>query len=376
MTSHVQVLYTALFLSIIGTGGVYMGSNPSSQPAELSHIIRVATPKLVITEPSALSTVLSTASREGVPIQNILVLDDKTIDEIVFLLLTPDAAQPAGFSSHGHFLQLLCHGESHWRILANENESKSTPAAMFSTSGTSGLPKAAVLSHHAIIAQHQSIAYTTPYTVRRLMALPMFHLFGALYTHLFPVRYSQPLYVLPQFAVSQFLETVHRHKISETYLVPTMIQIITKALITAQESLRSLRFVGVAGAPIDALSMQRFQEGLHPEACAGQIWGMTEVGVAFKNRYCSRSMQSDLGSVGSVTPGYEIRLLDKETNQVIYCDDCPGQLYVRGAGLFSGYKNVQDENEDGWFCTGDLAYRKDHRYYIVGRKKELIKVRG
>lgn len=352
-----------------------MGSNPLSQPDELNHILRISSPKVIITEPSALPTVLSTALKNGVQKQNILVLDDDAIDYIVRLLATPDTALPTE-EPQGQFSRLLSHGQSQWKTIPDKTSSESTPAAMFLTSGTSGLPKAAVLSHGAIIAQHQGIAMPAPYTVRRIIALPMYHLFGALWAHIFPIRYGQPLYVLPQFTSSQFLEAVHRYQISETYLVPTMVHIINQAPSSFQDSLRSLRFVGVAGAPIDRCSLQRFQDALHPNGCVSQLWGMTEVGVAFHNRPRLRREQQDLDSIGCLSPGYEALLVNEDTTQVDG-DGCTGQLYVRGEGLFMAYHDHSTgKDENGWFCTGDIAYRSGSLYFIVGRKKELIKVRG
>ena len=142
--------------------------------------------------------------------------------------------------------------------------------------------------------------------------------------------------------------------------------------------LTSLRYIGVAGAPIDRASMTTFQELLHPDACAGQVWGMTECGVVFQHRYPShgRTGQGDLGSIGRVIPGWEAKLVSGASR--VEADEVSGQLYVKGAGLFTGYLGRSETTVDGegWFDTGDVAYVKNGEYFIVGRTKELIKVRG
>ncbi|KAJ5101837.1 hypothetical protein NUU61_004059 [Penicillium alfredii] len=379
-----SILYPALFFGIIGAGGVYMGSNPRSQPQELDHIVGLAEPKLILTTKEALPTVLEVAAGRGLSSDQVCLVDERAVDHCAQLFLWYELGFPApapgqffsrtGADAHAFNLaHLLCHGERDWRMLTDKATVQSTPAAMFSTSGTGGLPKAGVLSHHALVSHHRSIQYDTPFPVSRLMSLPMFHLFGALWTHLFPVRYGHPLFVLPRFEISQFFATVQRFQISETYLVPAIVHAINRSPLPVSEYLASLRYVGVAGAPIDGPSMQEFGNLLHPFAFAHQLWGMTEVGVIFQNRY---GQHGDPGSIGSVLSGYEVRLVDHDGN-IVHEDNCAGELYVRGAGLLLEYKGRTDaKDQQGWFRTGDVVYKQQGQYFIVGRTKELIKVRG
>ncbi|KAE8350577.1 hypothetical protein BDV28DRAFT_36382 [Aspergillus coremiiformis] len=377
-----SILYPALFYAIIGAGGIFMGSNPSSQPQELEHILELGNPKLILTSPDALSTVLNvSADRDMLPSQVCLVDESATSNLAQLLLLGPLAYAAAiapylpqsGDSYHLNFAHLLGYGETDWLSFNDEVTAKSTPAAMFSTSGTGGLPKAALLSHHAIVSHHLSIHYSVPYQVTRLMSLPMFHLFGALWAHIFPIRYGQPLYVLPRFDIAKFVAAVYQYQITETYMVPLMIHEFNRCAFQVADYFQSLRYVGVSGAPIDGPSMQQFQELLHVDATASQLWGMTEVGVVFQNRY---GEPGNSGSIGRLVPGYEIRLVGQNGNLVLD-DNKPGELYVRGSGLLIGYKGQDDAKDaQGWFRTGDVAYVNDGLYFIVGRTKELIKVRG
>lgn len=190
-----------------------------------------------------------------------------------------------------------------------------------------------------------------------------------------------------------FLDAVKRYQISETYLVPVVVHALNQApaSLNAINSLSSLRYIGLSGAPIDRDSMAAFQEILHPNACAGQVWGMTECGVVIQNRYpeTGRQGQGDLGSIGRVLPGYEAKLTstalageigdEKPSGEIVEGLNVSGQLHVRGPGLFSEYLGQQESvvDDEGWFSTGDVAYMNaDGEYVIVGRTKELIKVRG
>ncbi|KAE8148971.1 hypothetical protein BDV25DRAFT_157237 [Aspergillus avenaceus] len=377
-----SILYPALFFSIIGAGGVFMGSNSRSQPQELEHILQLAKPKLIITCREALTQVLNASASRGMLASQVCLVDESAPAHVAQLLLSGPLAYAtaiAPYLPHGgdgyllNFAHLLGYGESDWISFNNEVIAKSTPAAMFSTSGTGGLPKAAVLSHHAMISHHLSIYYDVPYEVSRLMSLPMFHLFGALWTHIFPIRYGQPLFILPRFDIAQYMMAVYQYQITEAYMVPAMIHSFNRCALPVADYFSSLRYVGVAGAPIDGPSLQHFGSLLNADAQASQIWGMTEVGVVFQNRYGD---PGNAGSIGRLVPGYEVRLLGQDGNAVLD-QNKPGELYVRGSGLLLGYKGRDDaKDEQGWFRTGDVAYVNNGLYYIVGRTKELIKVRG
>ncbi|OJJ71092.1 hypothetical protein ASPBRDRAFT_179133 [Aspergillus brasiliensis CBS 101740] len=376
-----NVLYTAIFLAIIGAGGVYMGSNPHSQLQELNHTVSLTHPKWIITEPEGLSTVLAIADKHKLADDHVILLDNTTLTETIRFVHDPSVPPPSPQTTDkSTLLALLSHGTSPPLPIPDAATAASTPAALYSTSGTTGLPKAAVLSHGSLMAQHASIAHCPPYPVTRLISLPIFHLFSSLWTHLFPIRYGEPLYLQREFQLPLFLSTVHRYQITETYLVPAMVHMLNQAPATleATSRLSSLRYIGVAGAPIDRASMATFQDMLHPDACAGQVWGMTECGVVFQQRYPTngRQGQGDLGSIGPVTAGCEARLVSGA--DVVKDDEVPGQLYVRGACLFTGYlgRNESVVDAEGWFDTGDVAYVKNGEYFIVGRTKELIKVRG
>lgn len=392
----VQVLYTAFFLAIIGSGGIYMGSNPQSQPDELAHIVQLVKPRFIITEDEPLSTVVKVVEHNNIPAHHIFVLNEAAFTATINFA-QGEALPSLPSNESTPFLSLLCHGCAD-PITMDDQTAKSTPAALYSTSGTTGLPKAAVLTHANLIAQHESIFYLVPYEVIRLNCLPSFHLFSSLWAHLFPIRYGHPIYIMRGFQIPAFLDVVQKYQISETYLVPAMVHMLNQTASTKDivPKLESLRYLGIAGAPIDGASMELFHKSLHPNACAGQIWGMTECGVVFQHRFCDKERgqtQGHLGSIGVVAPAWQVRILASPKGssnvnmQEIQCErgilveeaTLPGQLHVRGAGVFSGYLGLDHDtvDEEGWFDTGDVAYcNASGEYFIVGRTKELIKVLG
>ncbi|RAH75582.1 adenylate-forming enzyme AfeA [Aspergillus aculeatinus CBS 121060] len=377
--------HSALFFSILGAGNVYIGAGPDSPPLELDNVVKAGEPKLIITTSAALATVLEVTSARGIAAKQVCVFSEDTI--LSFLhspdTLTPEkppitttTPQPIPLTT------LLTHGTSPWTPLT-ATQAHATPASMFCTSGTSGLPKAAILSHTNMITHHLSSHYPTPnpVTTSRLIAIPMHHLYGAVWTHIFPIRYGSPVYSLPRFEIHAFLQAIHAHQITNTYLVPAMVHILTQTTLPITLKLASLRYCLVSAAPIDVPALDRLQSLLtHPSAIVTQNWGMTETGLVFLSP--ATDTVHDKASIGRVRgDGVEVRLVDpRDHGAVIEEDGRAGEMWVRGPGIFLGYKNRPDSNDDkeegGWFRTGDMVFRKQGLYYLFGRVKEIIKVRG
>jgi acyl-CoA synthetase (AMP-forming)/AMP-acid ligase II len=157
-----QIYYSILFLGIIAAGGIFAGTNPSYTQFELIHHIKTAKTKFFITEPEMLQNALAAAKESGIPESRVWIFD-----------VLGDSL-PAGFKS---WKELLNHGEKDWVRFDDEKTSRNTAAARLFSSGTTGLPKAASLSHYNLVAQHTLVheADPRPWKVKRLLALPMFH---------------------------------------------------------------------------------------------------------------------------------------------------------------------------------------------------------
>ena len=270
-------------------------------------------------------------------------------------------------------VDLLSHGEADWIRFSNEAVAKSTPAAMFSTSGTSGLPKAAVLSHFALVSQHLSITPESHYKVSRLICLPFCYILAAAYLHIFAVRLGQPVFVMRRYQAQRFVDLIARFGITDTYMAPPMVNDLNKSFLPLADRLQSLRFILVGGAPIGVDMMQALEAQLHPSATLSQIWGTTETGPVTLHQFPAQDGCD--GSIGRPLPGYEMRLLDNFGNMILE-DNQPGEAQVRYAGMMIGYKNQPPHPMGEWYSTGDTMTRVNGKYFVVGRIKELIKVNG
>ncbi|CAG5179422.1 uncharacterized protein ALTATR162_LOCUS9247 [Alternaria atra] len=369
-----SIYYPMIVLGIIGAGAIYTGTNPGYTRWEIEHALRSSGAKMVICDEEVLSNGMTVAAEAcGLSTEQILTLDDTAIQDSLQQLM----------DGHRSWRTLLTHGEADWQRFDDEKTSRETVAGLFFSSGTTGLPKLTKLSHYNLIAQHMLIfeANPRPYILKRLIALPMFHAATAPSTHISPLRAGHQQVVMRRYEPKLFLEMVEKHQITDLTLVPPQVTSMLALPLSGDEKRRMLASVrwGLGGAAyLDATTQKRFQNLLPPGSPFTQIWGMTEVS-------CFGSIfpwpeEDSTGSVGKFVPNLDVKLLDDEGRDIT-AYDVRGELAVRGPTVTSGYVGVareRDFDEEGYFRTGDVLYcnGKTKLWYMVDRKKELIKVRG
>ena len=147
MNSFNDIHYPIFFQGLIGAGGVFTGVNPAYTPYELAHTLKIAKVKWILTQPNLLDGVVKAAGQINLPKERILIFNPN--------------AEP-GASGFMQWNDLLQHGEQDWVRFDDLETSKNTSAARLFSSGTTGLPKAADLSHYNLIAQHTLVYETNP----------------------------------------------------------------------------------------------------------------------------------------------------------------------------------------------------------------------
>ena len=352
---------------IVASGGIFTGTNPGYLQYELAHAIRAAVVKYVVTEPEMLQTVLQAAEITGLPRKNILIFDHDKKQNI-----------PSGFSS---WRSLLSHGEEDWVTLSNPEECKTTVIARLFSSGTTGLPKVAQFTHYNFIAQHiQTNDWKPkPYIQRRLIPVPMFHVAVVPTMHFSPLKNGIKVFIMRRFELETYLQNLEKHKITEMTTVPPMvIAMINSALIT-KHNLSSVKHITCGAAPLKKEPQARLTALVNKDAIFTQVWGMTETTCVVTNFPYPEA--DSTGSVGRPLPGMDIKLVDDHGKDITGYG-VRGELCVRGPTVISGYLDAKATAEswdsDGFFHTGDIVYCEEEtgKWYIVDRKKELIKVRG
>lgn len=230
----------------------------------------------------------------GIRASNIYLLDDP--------LETEASSGVPSWSS------LLQHGDHDWSPLTEE-QAATTIAMLYQTSGTSGMPKYAAVSHTYFMANGayiQQDCEQKPYDIRRLVALPLFHAFAGPLVHVAAIRCGTPTYILGRFSVPAYLDAIRAYQITDIPVVPSMLVDLTSHTYNQPTILSSLREVVSAGAPLTTSVATRFKPLLPARARLIQVYGLTEVGWVASTPWTS-SLASDGGNPGkgddrSLTP--------------------------------------------------------------------------
>ncbi|KAH0841104.1 hypothetical protein AYO21_06596 [Fonsecaea monophora] len=362
-------MYSMLFLGGVAAGGIFSGTNPAYQVYEIRHHIRMAQVKMFIVEPEVLGPVLEAAELEGL-----------TRDKIFIFNTRPQQDVPEGFRS---WEWLLSQGEEDWVRITDLEELQRTEVARLNTSGTTGLPKTAMQSHYNATSWHTMLhdIARVPWTVRNLYTLPGFHVATVPLVHACPLITGDQCWIMRRFELEGFLAALERHRITNIGIVPPLVIAIIMSPLRHRYSLRSLRQVKSGAAPLDAASQEKFRRLCSPDATFTQVFGMTETTGTISHFYYPGT--DDTGSVGSrFLPNTDVKLIDDKGNDIT-AYDVPGELCVRGPTVVRGYfnnpkANAEAYDAEGYLKTGDVLYcdGKTKKWYIVDRKKELIKVRG
>jgi len=247
------------------------------------------------------------------------------------------------------------------------------PLMILYTSGTTGRPKGALLSHGNFLfgAIHSLLGYGVDAGYRSLVVAPLFHI-GALAASVIPVVYAGGSLVLKDFDnPSEVLEAIAREGINYMFAVPVMYEMLTKAPRWPQADFGRVHFFIAGGAPMPVPLLRRYQEEKGVRFTQG--YGMTET-----LRLTSLDLEAAIRKAGSI--GKEVfhtwlRLVDGRGREAP--PGGVGEITVRGPTVFLGYWNRPEETaavlRDGWFHTGDLGRRDEEGFlYIVGRKKDMI----
>ena len=266
-------------------------------------------------------------------------------------------------------------------------------AVLLYTSGTSGRPKGAMLTHAALAANHEQLDRIDPPVVGPddvvLLAVPFFHAYG-LNTGLGSVAHHAATGVLTErFDPAGTLDLIERHGVTVTVGVPGMYQ-AWLAQPRAAEVLAGVRTAVCGAAPLDERVAARFRALTGRAILIG--YGLTETAPVLTTTAVSHRDKS--GSIGRPLPGVELLLrsasgtelwrdgtasVDEDLEIAESAGTDPGEIVVRGPNLFSGYwPDGRDGPDDGgWWPTGDIAYADgDGDLVLVDRIGELILVNG
>ncbi|MFE2379207.1 AMP-binding protein [Streptomyces sp. NPDC059398] len=250
------------------------------------------------------------------------------------------------------------------------------------TSGTTGFPKGATLSHHSILNNGYFVGELVGYSEQDRICLPVpfYHCFGMVMGNLAATSHGACIVIpAPSFDPGATLRAVEQERCTSLYGVPTMFIAELNHPEFASYDLSSLRTGIMAGSPCPAEVMKRVVAEMHM-AEVSICYGMTETSPVSTQTRRDDDLERRTGTTGRVLPHLEVKAVDPATGITVERGE-PGELCTRGYSVMLGYweepeRTAEVIDEGRWMHTGDLAViREDGYVQIVGRIKDMI-IRG
>jgi len=355
-------------------------ANSSYTPPELAHQWKDSQADLIFVHPALLQVTLDMFT-----LVKISPEDFKT--RIVLATHGLTAGVPSGFFTMEDFIGKgsLSQEEKFDGPDANET------ALLCYSSGTTGQPKGVESSHKNITSSLQMTSSTYPFLVHgkdlTIGLLPFYHIYGAAQILLFPYLLAVPVVVMAKYEPDHFCKTIEKYCATYINVVPPILLALAHHPSTNKYNLKSLKMLYSGAAPLGAplaTSVREKFKSVGVDVVVGQGYGLTETSP-ISHVLLPQDTERKVGSVGILLPNMEARLvneLDESPSSTDADEGEPGELWLRGPNIMKGYLNnkMATKNSitsEGWFKTGDVAIRdKEGFFYIVDRKKELIKYNG
>lgn len=335
-----------LYLATIMAGGVFLPLNTAYTDAELSYFLEDAEPRIMVCDPARAEALSQVAQAAGTA--HLLTLDAAGAGSLA--RAAADEAAP----------------------LPPVGRNAEDLAAILYTSGTTGRPKGAMLSHRALRSNAETLREAWAFSSDDVLihALPVFHTHGLFVATNIVLLSGASMIFLPRFDADRVVEALPRA--TALMGVPTFYTRLLEHPGLTREACAGMRLFVSGSAPLLPQTHEAWTKQTGHAIL--ERYGMTETNMNTSNPYRGERRP---GTVGFPLPGVELRIVEPGGTAELPRGET-GMIEVRGPNLFSGYwnkpeKTAEDMREDGFFVTGDLGMRDAEGYVqIVGRAKDLV----
>lgn len=251
------------------------------------------------------------------------------------------------------------------------------PAVVLYTSGTTGQPKGAVLTHASLTgaARAQATHYGTAESDSYLCVLPLNHVGGLTCSITAALVTCSTVVMQPTFSPAAALSAIEQHGITVVGAVPTVWQLMVSHEDFARTKTHSVRMAIVGGSNLEPALARRLTQAI-PGIRLANLYGLSEVSGGAVGSLADDCIEQISHSLGVPYPGVETRVVDTHGNAV--ADGAQGELQLRGPGTAAGYWQMPEQTAatflpDGWVATGDMVSREsDGHVRLLGRRKEMF----
>lgn len=358
--------YAIAFHAVASLGGIACTINPLYTEDEIAHQLKDSGARFLVTIPMFLEK--ANAAANGTGVEELFVFDDTGSRN-------DTTTGPGGGATA--FSSLL---ESDGKFTEPEIDPHEDLVALPYSSGTTGLPKGVMLTHHNLVAnmcQMEGLTYFCEDDTL-IAVLPMFHIYGLQVIMNMGLHQGATIVILPRFDLECFLQTLQKYEVTLAHLVPPIVLALSKHPVVDQYPLPKLKTIFSGAAPLDENLTRACMNRLGCEVRQG--YGMTETSPVTHSSPPAPD-QVKFGSVGIAAPNTECKIIDLETGATLGPNQ-EGEVCVRGPQIMKGYLNRPDAtaatiDDEHWLHTGDIGYADaDGHFFIVDRAKELIKYKG
>ena len=370
---------------ILKAGAISVGTNFLYTSAEIESQLRDAKPKIVIACTDLVKKPIKrdlyqgfNETRSNLDVEKVITTSVTEFLPGIKKRLAFVKVKKRNFDNTMDFMEVLNSGEN---TRPKDVTSTSDIAALQYTGGTTGKAKGAMLTHKNIITQVEMVCEWVKLREKEdtaLIVLPLFHIFGFI-GQMIMMRSGGKVVLLPSFEEKQVLKTIEKNKITIFPGVTTMFTRLSDHPSMKNAKLSSLRISFAAAMALPEAVVKQFVE--KSKSPLVELYGLSETTGAVTFNPIHDMNLAKVGSIGVPLPMCDVAIVNSENHEQFMGIDEIGEIAIKGPIVMNGYWENKEETDDmikdGWLLTGDIGKMDDEGYfYIVDRKKDMIKVGG